>query len=143
MIVPKLFILLLFTCGSGVVVSSHAQNTVSVPQLVERDNVTNPLLSGSPKYDYIIIGGGTAGLVLANRLSENSSVSVAVIEAGGYYEQENPTGSTVPALEIGGAGTDPKDINSVDWGFVTTPQAGARNRKLHYARGKCLGGTYA
>jgi hypothetical protein len=139
MILPRIFLQLLALSISGAL--SHSKNPG--PRPPERDNVANSLLLTSPKYDYIIIGGGTAGLVMANRLSENSSIWVAVIEAGGYYEEENPTGSTVPALEIGGVGTDPQDTNSVDWGFVTTPQPGARNRKMHYARGKCLGGTYA
>lgn len=40
----------------------------------------------SATYDYVIVGGGTAGLTLASRLSENSSVSVAVIEAGSLYQ---------------------------------------------------------
>lgn len=43
-------------------------------------------------YDYIVIGGGTAGLTIAARLAEDSNVSVAVIEAGGFYQQENGNG---------------------------------------------------
>lgn len=48
-------------------------------------------------YDYVIIGGGTAGLVVANRLASNSSFSVAVIEAGGFYELDNGNFSEIPA----------------------------------------------
>ncbi|KAI4191856.1 MAG: hypothetical protein LQ348_003397 [Seirophora lacunosa] len=40
-------------------------------------------------YDYVIVGGGTAGLTLARRLVANTSVTVAVIEAGGFYETDN------------------------------------------------------
>lgn len=40
-------------------------------------------------YDYVIIGGGTAGLTIAMRLAENESLSVAVIEAGDFYEKDN------------------------------------------------------
>lgn len=43
-------------------------------------------------YDYVVIGGGTAGLTIAARLAEDSNVSVAVIEAGGFYQQENGNG---------------------------------------------------
>jgi choline dehydrogenase len=49
-------------------------------------------------YDYVVIGGGTAGLAIAARLAEDSSVSVAVIEAGGFYEQENGNGRYVADL---------------------------------------------
>ena len=40
-------------------------------------------------YDYVIIGGGTAGLALATRLAEDESISVAVVEAGDVYEKDN------------------------------------------------------
>ena len=40
-------------------------------------------------FDYVIVGGGTAGLVVAMRLAENGSNTVAVIEAGGFYDQDN------------------------------------------------------
>lgn len=90
-------------------------------------------------YDYVIVGGGTAGLALANRLSEH--FTVAVIEAGGYYEDIDPT-AEVPGL----AGTEyPKDPSAkfpIDWNFVTTPQPGANGRIDPYWRGKCLGGRY-
>jgi choline dehydrogenase len=49
-------------------------------------------------YDYIVIGGGTAGLTIAARLAEDSSVSVAVIEAGGFYQQENGNGRSVTSI---------------------------------------------
>jgi choline dehydrogenase-like flavoprotein len=100
------------------------------------------LSSTTSTYDYVIVGGGTAGLTLAARLSEDSSTTVAVIEAGTYYQISNPLLSAVPAGCIFWTGSSPLDVNpGVDWGFVTTPQAGANNRELHYARGKCLGGS--
>lgn len=75
-------------------------------------------------YDYVIVGGGTAGLTLAARLAENSSLSVAVIEAGGFYEADNGNISTTPAYDIFYSGTSPNDTNpKIDWGFVTEPQA--------------------
>ena len=43
-------------------------------------------------YDYVVVGGGTAGLTIAARLAEDSDVSVAVIEAGGFYQQDNGNG---------------------------------------------------
>jgi choline dehydrogenase len=92
-------------------------------------------------FDYVIVGGGTAGLTLASRLTENPAISVAVIEAGTYYEVANPLLSSTPAGDVIFAGGSPLDTNPlVDWNFVTTPQAGASNRRLHYPRGKCLGG---
>lgn len=112
-------------------------------------------------FDYVVVGGGTAGLALASRLAEDFSRTVAVIEAGGFYEQDNGNISIVPAYCTIGAGTDPADFNPlVDWGFVTQPlkvyhslphntspsltmQQGVDGRRIHYTRGKTLGGTSA
>ena len=61
-------------------------------------------------------------MVLAARLSENPSTSVAVIEAGNFYELNGNT-SEIPAFDTLYAGKDPKDTNpDVDWGFDTVPQ---------------------
>jgi choline dehydrogenase len=73
-------------------------------------------------YDYVVIGGGTAGLTVAARLAEMSSV--AVVEAGSFYEIDNGNLSQIPAYSIWFSGKDPKDTSPlIDWGFVTTPQA--------------------
>ncbi|KAJ4372795.1 hypothetical protein N0V86_008161 [Didymella sp. IMI 355093] len=96
------------------------------------------------EFDYVIIGGGTAGLTLANRLSEDSSIQVAVIEAGTFYQVTNPVFSSTPAGDVIWSGSSPSDQNPlVDWNFITTPQAGANNRQIKYTRGKCLGGSSA
>ena len=74
-------------------------------------------------FDYVIIGGGTAGLAVAARLVEGSQNSVAVVEAGGHYEQDNGNLSVVPGYCTFFAGTAPDDFNPlVDWGLVTEPQ---------------------
>lgn len=94
-------------------------------------------------FDYVIVGGGTAGLVMANRLSAKSDVTVAVIEAGTFYQITNPIIGNTPAGDTLFAGSSPLDTNPlVDWNFVTQPQDGANKRRIHYARGKCLGGRY-
>ncbi|KAL8735786.1 MAG: hypothetical protein Q9166_000650 [cf. Caloplaca sp. 2 TL-2023] len=95
-------------------------------------------------FDYVVVGGGTAGLTLATRLAQGSSRSVAVIEAGGFYEQDNGNLSIVPGYCTLFSGTDPADVQRlVDWGFVTEPQKALDGRRLHYTRGKTLGGTSA
>lgn len=92
-------------------------------------------------YDYIVVGGGTGGLALANRLAADGTVSVAVIEAGTYYQVSNILMSSTPAGDTLWTGASASDVNPfVDWGFMTQPQADAQGRSIHYARGKCLGG---
>lgn len=82
---------------------------------------------GIPKnqtFDYLVIGGGTAGLTIATRLAEQGVGSVAVIEAGGFYELNNGNLSQIPAQDAFYVGTDLDDWQpGIDWGFHTTPQA--------------------
>ena len=112
-------------------------------------DITLPSSSFGPPanatFDYLIVGGGTAGLTVATRLTQgNPSLRVAVVEAGGFYEVGNGNRSIVPGYAALYTGSDPKDTNPhVDWGFQTTPQPGAANRRIHYPRGKTLGGTSA
>lgn len=86
-------------------------------------------------YEYIIVGGGTAGLTLATRLSEQQTGRVAVIEAGSFYEIDNGNISQVPASDGYFAGTSRDDWQPlVDWGYVTTPQAVSSTLLAHSGR---------
>ena len=71
------------------------------------------------KFDYVIVGGGTAGLVLANRLTEQSGITVAVIEAGTF--PEDVVGNRTQVPEYAGSFDGP-DGAAIEWGFTTTPQ---------------------
>ncbi len=82
--------------------------------------------------DYIIIGAGTAGCVLARRLLEDDDVSVTVLEAGGA---PNHPEIRIPARWFDLMGTD------VDWHFFSEPQAHADQRQVVWNRGKALGGS--
>lgn len=74
-------------------------------------------------FDYVIVGGGNAGLTLAARLAEQQSGSVAVIEAGGFYEISNGNLSQVPMGAGAFTGTAKNDWQPlIDWGYQTTPQ---------------------
>ncbi|KAI9370221.1 putative choline dehydrogenase [Aspergillus egyptiacus] len=95
-------------------------------------------------FDYIVVGGGTAGLTLASRLTENPRMRVAVIEAGSFYEIDTGDTLQIPANAAVFNGKSP-DLTDplVEWGFMTTPQAGINNQTVHYPRGKTLGGSSA
>ncbi len=83
-------------------------------------------------YDYIIIGAGTAGCVLANRLSADPNVSVLLLEAG---RKDDYIWTKIPVGYLYCIG-NPK----VDWGFKTEPEPGLNGRAIDYPRGKVLGG---
>ncbi|EED15719.1 GMC oxidoreductase, putative [Talaromyces stipitatus ATCC 10500] len=94
-------------------------------------------------FDYVIAGGGNTGLTIATRLAQTGA-SVAVIEAGGFYEVDNGNLSIVPGYATFFTGSDLDNYSPlVDWGFAKTPQPELGNRRLHYARGKTLGGSSA
>lgn len=97
-------------------------------------------------FDYVVVGGGTAGLAVAYRLAEDGTKTVAVVEAGGFYEVENGNTSVVPAYNQAYNYITPDsqwDNPLTDWGFLTTTQAGGGNQQFHYGRGKMLGGCSA
>lgn len=86
------------------------------------------------KFDYVIVGAGSAGCVLANRLSADPKVSVAVIEAGGndkYHWVHIPVGYVY---------TMRYPQHRTNWGYRTCEQPGLNGKAIYYPRGKVLGG---
>lgn len=84
-------------------------------------------------FDYIIVGGGSAGSVLAGRLSEDPAIRVALIEAG------PPDSSVLIHCPAGLAVMAKFELNG--WGYNTTPQPGLNGRRGYQPRGKVLGGS--
>ncbi|KAI8873906.1 alcohol oxidase [Ramicandelaber brevisporus] len=96
----------------------------------------NDLDVNAKSYDYVIIGGGTAGSVLANRLSADPSISVLVIEAGDSDNSELK--SRIPVGYV-----DLFDDDSRIWRFHTEPEPEMNGRRMFWPRGKLLGGSSA
>ncbi|KAF8258550.1 GMC oxidoreductase [Lactarius quietus] len=111
--------------------SSHSyvsDPSVCATEVKGKDNDRNSWKA----YDYVIVGGGSAGSVLASRLSEDPSVTVLLIEAGNNHEKEFLT--QIPLAW-------PKTLKTpIDWDYKTVTQPRAGNRPHDVPRGKVLGG---
>ncbi|CAN9315022.1 unnamed protein product [Alternaria alternata] len=96
-------------------------------------------------YDYVVVGAGLAGALTASRIAEAlPNMTVAVIEAGSFYEISNGNYSQIPYYSTMYVGPDPEDYQPlIDWGIFTEPIPGANGRRFHYAQGKTLGGSSA
>ena len=89
----------------------------------------------SEPYDYIIVGGGSAGSALANRLSENPAHRVLVLEAG------RPDYKWDVFIHMPAALAFPIGSKFYDWKYESEPEPHMNNRRIYHARGKVLGGS--
>ncbi|KAF9256856.1 alcohol oxidase [Marasmius fiardii PR-910] len=96
--------------------------------------VLSYLIRGSFSYDYVFIGGGTAGLTVASRLAEDDNVKVLVLEAGSYEED-------LPEVFIPGLFGAGRAFTDLNWNYITTAQVNLKNRTTSIAGGKALGGS--
>ncbi|KAF9477068.1 mala s 12 allergen [Pholiota conissans] len=116
---------------------THFNRHPSISTFDSRDYVTPEQRRDS--YDFIIAGGGLAGLVLASRLSDNASTTVLVLEAG-------PTGDDVRTRINTPSTTYFQSLlyaPPYDWMYTTVPQSGTGNRAMAQPRGRVLGGSSA
>ncbi|OEY95334.1 alcohol dehydrogenase [Acinetobacter qingfengensis] len=85
------------------------------------------------QFDYVIVGAGSAGSVIANRLSENPAVSVCLIEAG--------SADNSPRIHIPSGTITLYKSHKYSWNYFSVPQKRLNNRQIHTPRGKMVGGS--
>ncbi|GAA5938791.1 GMC family oxidoreductase [Sporobolomyces koalae] len=127
-----------FLVAIGALLSSiSTSSALRLPHFGRIDTSNQDLVQQVLKqsFTHIVVGGGTSGLAVASRLSEEPLFSVLVIEAGTY--QPLTPGVLVPGL----AGTTFE--SDIDWAFHTQPQEKAKGRRVYWPRGKILGGSSA
>ncbi|KAK7053944.1 choline dehydrogenase [Favolaschia claudopus] len=105
---------------------------------LQKRSTTDPAQLSGKTFDFVIVGGGTAGLALAGRLAEWSNTTIAVIEAGSDGSEFQDQ-ITIPGMSYINTLTG----TSFDWQYNTTPQANVGGNVINWPRGKGLGGSSA
>ncbi|TFK68099.1 alcohol oxidase [Pluteus cervinus] len=127
------FSFLSFLVGFAVVGVASAQYCAPLPSSTSPDAAS---AFAAQQFDYVIVGGGTAGLVLANRLSEDAGTTVGVIEAGRLHLND-------PLIDIPGLNYQVAGDPNYDWAYSTVPQVHADGKVLSAPAGKLMGGGSA
>src|SRR6201999_1900037 len=94
---------------------------------------STPLIRSTETFDFVIVGAGSAGCVLANRLSEDPSTRVLLLEAGGSDRH--------PYVQIPLGIGKLQQRKMFDWGYQSEPEPNLNGRQLEVVRGKVLGGS--
>ena len=95
--------------------------------------------TSAEEFDYIVVGAGSSGAVIAGRLSADESCRVLLLEAGGT---DRTRLCTVPGM-VSIIHVTPQVKKRFDWGYYTAPQPNGAERKMPYVRGKVMGGSSA
>ena len=90
------------------------------------------------EFDYVVVGAGSAGCVLANRLTEDGSATVLLLEHGGDDRSAHPANLF---LHMPTALSIPMNLPRYNWAFQTEPEPGCNHRRMHCPRGRVLGGS--
>ncbi|KAJ5988542.1 hypothetical protein N7481_003752 [Penicillium waksmanii] len=98
----------------------------------------SPRTEIADSYDFVVIGGGQAGLVLGGRLAEDTNHTVLVLESGGNGDEYRNRIDTPAYSYFDSLWTTP-----LNWGFYTVAQPNANDREIYWPRGKVLGGSSA